>query len=387
MSKTYVKDIVVIVIATLLVPIALVQRVQSYMIYYYVRWYCSLILAGLIVIVFLIRYRSTQIKIGMRYRYALLLVFIVSSLYSSFLNRSYSNLHVGIFNVLMLFEVFVSIAYISSINRIKLFKKLITVYAVLLCTANDLLMFGAPSTFFGNGNFLLYSKFYIAYLHIIALGLLYEKLNRIQIYLLSAVIFAIFQYIHSGTGTIGLIVFVIFISFPSRVRALFTQRKYAFATLIISSLFVYLRNIILSSPLIQFIVVSVLHKSLDLTSRVYIYNSIGKILFVKPYFGFGQENNYLACQTYLKISKYEYAPDVQNGLLDWVVSYGFIGAIMLIIFVISCFNKEHVDSYLVPILMSYFIMGSVEIPFDIMFFFVLALFVYSIKEKDYLSYE
>jgi O-antigen ligase len=61
---------------------------------------------------------------------------------------------------------------------------------------------------------------------------------------------------------------------------------------------------------------------------------------ISPFWGFGAENNYVACQKYLIISQYEAAPDAQNGLIDWLISYGSIGTVVLFDYSFSMFCKS-----------------------------------------------
>ena len=99
---------------------------------------------------------------------------------------------------------------------------------------------------------------------------------------------------------------------------------------------------------------------------------------INPFWGFGAENNYVACQRYLIISEYESAPDAQNGLIDWLISYGSIGTIVLLVIVFLCFAKakKNYNLYLMVMLYVFFVLGSIEIVFDITFFFVLASYLY-----------
>ena len=71
-------------------------------------------------------------------------------------------------------------------------------------------------------------------------------------------------------------------------------------------------------------------KEICLTGRMDIYARIGYLVSKNILFGYGYENNtYVASQTVL-------ASNVQNGVLDNVVSFGIIGTALLAIWIWSC---------------------------------------------------
>src|SRR5699024_10708664 len=97
------------------------------------------------------------------------------------------------------------------------------------------------------------------------------------------------------------------------------------------SLLLLLKDAMFMIPAVRYFIVDILHESIDLNSRMIIYQSLAKILNIHPLWGFVAENNYDASQRFLVISPYEAASDAQNGLIDWLMLYGRIGTIILLI--------------------------------------------------------
>lgn len=85
--------------------------------------------------------------------------------------------------------------------------------------------------------------------------------------------------------------------------------------------------------------------------------------------GYGYENNYTASVRYIG------AANIQNGILDLVMSYGVIGTILLIgLLLYLIYQKGNETSYIViSALYMYVLISSVEIVFDGWFFACVAL--------------
>lgn len=372
----------------LIIPCAIIQRILNVHEFYYVRWYDSLILLVLFLLIGFVFLASKRVRITFNVNFCIavvLFLFSLSSLYSSFANREYGMLHVGICNVLILIDIFLVAFYISKYGNQVIFYKTIFYCLLFLCVVNDVLAFILPGRFYGNGQFVLYSKFAIAYLHMTLFALSVELYNSKKFFCILIWLGSICMCVYTGCGT-GITCFIamaLVLLLPCNVKMQLCRPVVALSCLFICSVFPFCYNLILNIPFIQHFVVDVLHKSLDLTSRTMIYNSLNRLITQKPFFGFGQENNYNACQKYLKLNEYEYAPDIQNGLLDWVVSYGFIGALLLLLLLFLCLYRGNISRNVIfiSLIYAYFVAGSVEIPFDTLFFFIIALYAFHVDEK------
>jgi len=122
---------------------------------------------------------------------------------------------------------------------------------------------------------------------------------------------------------------------------------------------------------VQYIIVDVLHESIDLTSRMGIYEKMDIILNNDPMFGSALDNNYTVS---VLISG---AADVQNGILDIFVSYGWVGvAVFILISSYVVYRSRYCKSVaLLAALYVYVGLASVEITFRTEFYDVMFLIV------------
>ncbi|MFR5228407.1 MAG: O-antigen ligase family protein [Blautia wexlerae] len=369
-------DLVAVIISILLVHISLIQRIASWQSFFYIRW-------GMATILFFFLMVNIKVIVKRDFNPLLLLfiiIFCCCSIYSSYLNRNGSMFHVGIFHVVFFVDTFGTLKYIKEKNKTSICINTICIVLGMYCFLNDILMMASRSQFFGNGNFLLYSKFLIAYLHLILITLYASKNNKNNKYLFALWCWTVIicMYMECSTGIQGAVVMLILYLLPKQFLSVLKNQFVAIATMIGCSVILILKNAIIDIPVVQHIIVNILHESTDLNSRLFIYNNLYKIMKINPFWGFGAENNYVACQRYLIISEYESAPDAQNGLIDWFISYGSIGTVVLLVIVFLCFAKakKNYNLYLMVMLYVFFVLGSIEIVFDITFFFVLASYLY-----------
>lgn len=368
----------------LIIPCAIIQRIMNIQEFFYVRWCDSVLIGVLFLLIGLSLFVSRGIKLNININLCIAIIvflFSLSALHSSFANQEYGMLHVGVFNILILVDIFFVVAYIARFGNRFIFAKTVFLSLIFLCLINDILSLVFPEKFYGNGQFILYSKFAIAYLHMFVFALSIEvcKNNKFFCLLIWFLSICMCIYMGSGTGVTCFVVMMIVLVLPHGVKAQLCRPVVAICCMLICSVFPFCYSMILNLPFVQHLIVNVLHKSLDLTSRTMIYKSLGKLLGQNPLFGFGQENNYNVCQKYLKLNEYEYAPDVQNGLLDWVVSYGIVGAALLLLLLILCLQRGRFvwNSSFIALIYAYFFAGSIEIPFDSLFFFVIAFYAFS----------
>ena len=323
-------DLVAIVISVLLVHISLIQRITSWQGFYYIRW-------GMAIILFLFLLLNIKVIVKKDLNLFLLLfiiIFCCCSIYSSYLNRNGNMFHVGVFNVVFFIDTFGTLKYIKERNKTSICIDTICIVLGMYCFLNDILMIIFHSQFFGNGKFLLYSKFLVAYLHMVLIVLYASKNNKKNKFLFALWCLTIFIciYMECSTGIQGTVIMLILYLLPENFLLVFKNQFVAIATMIGCSVLLILKNAIINIPVVQ----------------------------------------------YLIISQYEAAPDAQNGLIDWLISYGSIGTVVLLIIVFLCFvkAKKNYNLCLMGMLYVFFILGSVEIVFDIIFFFVLASYVY-----------
>lgn len=381
-------DLLVIIWSVLLVHISLVNRIPLINNYTRIQWYLTIII-GVILLLQFIKYGRIK---NDKFMSILIIVFALAAFITSYLNQSYGYLSVGIFNTVMIVEIFFSMRRISYMGKSNLALKTVFYCLSCYCVLNDILMFTVPSKFYGVGNFLLYSKFFIAYLHMICLTLYISlkeasivhskiKIRRIILAWIYCVI--VCSYINCATGIIGLFVMMILgvMIYLKKDGSSVKSLKGILGTLLISNGIVLIWDFLSNLEVVKYIVVTLLHKSMDMSNRIYIYAAIHKVLELQPFWGVGAENNFFICQKYLWISaagKEGVAPDVQNGVLDLLLSYGGIGLFCLTLIFFICMKKGEKNRCIsfAVLLIAYMVMSSVEIVFDKMFFFIVASYAY-----------
>lgn len=377
-------EIMTVIISIILVHTTLIQRICSLDMFFNVRWLLVIILCGILLCnVNCIHLRNNQFIV------CVLAVFAICSIFSSYTNRSGGMLHVGIFNLIFILTLFASMKYISNVGTTEICIDTVFILLFIYCALNDLCMFALPEKFRGNDYYILNNKFYIAYLHIVLLAFYgcKKKINRVFYLVMWIESIIVCSNMESSTGITGLMVMFILSHIPYGWYKKLKNPVVALASILGCSVILLIKDSILTLAPVQFMVTTLLNESLDLNSRTYIYAVLWKVLQLKPWFGFGAENNFNTCQKFLLISIGQPAPDAQNGLADWLVSYGRIGTILLIVLVILCFKKaKHNSNYMLMVgLYVFFVLSSVEIDYDIIFFFLLASYAYLVPENDYVK--
>ena len=103
-----------------------------------------------------------------------------------------------------------------------------------------------------------------------------------------------------------------------------------------------------------------------------IYQNVLKLLMMNPWFGFGAENNYAMSHTVAM------GMNTQNGLADIIVSYGVVGAcLILLLMVVSLLKrKEDFSRSYMALMYTFIIVSMVEITLGNYFLITLALLAF-----------
>lgn len=132
-------------------------------------------------------------------------------------------------------------------------------------------------------------------------------------------------------------------------------------------------NVLFNSPMIQYFVVNVLHRSSLMTGRVEIYNVFLKIMRTNIWLGVGYDNTIVMQNTTLGYL------NAQNGILDVITQTGLIGLAPFVYTIYAFLSNgytyfNNIENQLAAIfLMGFFFCSFGEISFNAYFFFVLAL--------------
>ena len=347
---------------------------------YYVEKYSLIIQAFALILFF---YLALKMKFFINSRYLkvniLLFSFISIMLISSIVNV---NAQRGVFQVVKLLEVFLFFEYIKQIGNEKNTIRIFTILTFIYIIINDLLMFLSPSLFYlNNSNYLLGNKFQVSYIHIL-LPILYMYYNSLinkkdvsnMVASIITLLFAMFisAYTECTTGLVGTILFTVFYFCMRKKNKKVNAKAIIIVLLISCSKLLIFSNIVKLKP-VEYIIVNILHEDVTLTGRTIIYENIFNIIGSKWLLGYGYGNSYDVMSEQLNY------PNTQNALLEYWLTTGIAGMILLIILIYKILNNynKNINSLIIYLLV-FCILGSIEITISTIFLAVLAI----INEED-----
>ena len=347
---------------------------------YYVEKYSLIIQAFALILFF---YLALKMKFFINSRYLkvniLLFSFISIMLISSIVNV---NAQRGVFQVVKLLEVFLFFEYIKQIGNEKNTIRIFTILTFIYIIINDLLMFLSPSLFYlNNSNYLLGNKFQVSYIHIL-LPILYMYYNSLinkkdvsnMVASIITLLFAMFisAYTECTTGLVGTILFTVFYFCMRKKNKKVNAKAIIIVLLISCSILLIFSNIVKLKP-VEYIIVNILHEDVTLTGRTIIYENIFNIIGSKWLLGYGYGNSYDVMSEQLNY------PNTQNALLEYWLTTGIAGMILLIILIYKILNNynKRINSLIIYLLV-FCILGSIEITISTIFLAVLAI----INEED-----
>lgn len=319
-----------------------------------------------------------------------LMLFICIGMISSFLSKS--NIEDSLWFYLKIFTIFFFCEYAHEKKKIKnilkIFSFLFLFYALLsmFVDLNYHYLFAKY-----NRNYLIGNKFSISYAAFLSLILFdtyrvnfLKKQIRMKIFVFIVFIFSIYvsYFTDCNTGIICCILYYILSKID--IERLKSGIVAISTSIIASVLLILFRNFLLNKRIIQYLITELLHRSLDLSGRIQIYENIFSVIFEKPFIGHGYGNSYEVL--YNRIN----APNTQNALLEWWFNSGIIGVCLLLVLIFYIFNNLHknekqyvnVNNIVIGIFV-FLILGSIEITIGTSFFLLLALLNFGYeKEKE-----
>ena len=353
-----------------------------------------------------------NIKIFIKREYCkiniLLIIITCGTIYSTILNKNSDTS--SLYNTIMyLFKgilIFFVLEYISFIRKTKLCMKILYVATMSFSILSDVLMFIIPSKFSvtdisGIGNefnsYLLGNKFNVVYFHIFAtvffICLCEQKLlkKKLLLFLHMLILFLVSLYTQCSTGVVATICLLgLYISKDFLIIRL-KNCVSAIISIVFFDCMLLVNATILQIPTIANFIENVLKESSDLTGRLQIYKLTENALKDSMWWGYGIDNNYAISQ------KFVHAANLQNGILDYMISFGIIGMILFLALIIITLKKgKESKNSLWMLLYIFIIISSVEVTFRSNFMCILALIAFSsdrieinkrcINEKSYNNY-
>ena len=223
------------------------------------------------------------------------------------------------------------------------------------------------------------TKFMVSYLFMLWL-VLYKMINADKtnqkqrkkiVYCLRSIAVGYLTYIlNCGTAFLASIFIFIDQFIPDTIRSFFKKPIIVFTSFFMAGLFPYVYTLILSNAYIKKVFFEFLGRTLTLTGRTIIYDKLLYMISARPLWGYGYGNE--AVKSFVSMNY----GNVQNGVAQWMVDYGIVGLIVLLIFMYTCLRRSEQNNYLngwYSIFYALIFCSTVEVSFNFVFFLSLII--------------
>lgn len=196
---------------------------------------------------------------------------------------------------------------------------------------------------------------------------IFKKRNiKLLYYILFSILGLLFCFIADcSTGIVAFGLAIIGIFIPKKVFVIMRKPLVSTASLIGSSLFPFFMPYIMENSLVKFIIVDILHESVDLNFRNIIYHShIPYLLKDRLLTGYGYNNTAMLEKTGGVFA------NAQNGLLEIMLRFGLMGAIFFVVTVVYCVGKSKRDDICdgyVYLIFIFILMATIEVVYSWVF--------------------
>lgn len=304
-----------------------------------------------------------------------------------------SSYTLGIMISVSVYVAFSLVEYLCSINKtIILFRVFYKTFLFYLIISDLQFLIVGETT--GNEGYLVGNKFSLSYMHILCY-ILYKitetlecKKRKIFNKFLIFLTFAISLLTGCTTALIGMFAIVLALHLHNSELYKLLYNGYTYIAILFSGvIFMFSYSYVLDIPVIQYIIVDVLHEDLTLTGRTGIYDLMLLILPARPIWGFGVGNSHWVLAYLFGIA------NAQNGLVNLYIEEGLVGVVLYLLIFASIFrySKKHIPhNFTFPLLCyiaTFFFMGLVEITIDnkllIIMSFLLAYSSSNFNSKKY----
>ena len=313
-----------------------------------------------------------------------MILYAISMIISNYRNSGL-NLNVIMLSVCQIFLFFVM--HIAAQKKyLKSALKGLRFYFFIICIINDWIWIsnGFQPLIEGNTHlgllpqFFLGNKFSVMYYHIILVALflmLYKGRNRKKWILLCGPLLIVLSLsFDCATTSVVSLAFMIMLLLEGKRKSLFENKTTILIAITTGAIFPFISQKIMNIGFIQNIVTNLLGRGVTLTGRTNIFKSILTIARQSLVWGFGRLD---ALST---ISFVTGAANIQNSLWQIIITYGIIGAFLLICVVASSIrqsqnNNLEIHGYTALILIYTFILaGFVEITYGITLLLPVAIY-------------
>lgn len=174
--------------------------------------------------------------------------------------------------------------------------------------------------------------------------------------------------IETSTGVLAVSMFLILDLYGRKILKRMENPFVVVVTMIISMFLVFGLSTILEFPIVQNIIINILHEDLSLTGRMELYQLLYPLVLKSGLWG-GGFGSYVAATL-----AYHGWYNAQNGLAEIILTYGFVGGItfLLLVFATTAYSKNKNRVIYVAIYV-FIAVAVVEIPYNSNFILLLAL--------------
>lgn len=298
--------------------------------------------------------------------------------------------------ILFFIAVFLLIIDTVETKRINEVIKVFFWIILLLVIINDSLIFmGIKFTDGVFETYLIGTKFSVAYLHIYLLAFyLLRKKAEFRFYKRHIVLLVLFVVaviglslrVDCNTGMLGCMLFVVIIilfnTFPNKFLRIFTNPMVLLCCFVGSALIAFGFETLMNSPVVEHIVVDILHRQTNLTGRTEIFALFIIRMTGHWMWGYGYGSAYTT-----SMELFGYA-DAQNAILQWILQVGILSTICMIViwaFSFKGLSKQKNIIEIMPLIALvyvFIILGTVEITFNMSFILWIGLiYMWVLQQK------
>lgn len=220
------------------------------------------------------------------------------------------------------------------------------------------------------------NKFSTSYYFILLAALCYARMSRagcsrrataLCTLALSLLALAVSRHVYCSTAAVMSAFVGILALLPPRVQGALSRPGVLLTCLVGTGIALVLLDVVLSNPMVRYLVIDVLGEDLTLTGRDLIYQQLPSLIAESPLFGYGYGNSAV-------IMEVGYG-NAQNSVMETIVNYGLLGLAGILYAVVALAKGPHCEwSWGVLLVVYAMILGSVvEITFN--YYFFLGLFI------------
>lgn len=298
--------------------------------------------------------------------------------------------------VLFLAELFLLAIWAVETDRSKYVMEFMFRYVLILVLITDILLFSRLLVFYSGRHeiYITGTKFDVSYMHMNLLTLWFIRNNmrfhkegksKRFVFFATILIIAISIRVDCMTGVLGCMsLFIFFTLLNTKIQKQFmrfSHPAFFLLFLILSVIFPFVSEAIVSTPFASFVVEEILGRDSTLTGRLAVFKHFSEKMAGHALWGFGYGNGNTAARLLFRVA------NAQNALLQWVLQSGLICTVVLCVLMLEVFRqlchstKQREIMPLVMLIYVYVLLGTVEITFNMAFLVWIALIFMNVNTK------